>query len=97
MNGTHLSTSNEIPLANDRLSRKKKFLTDPFFIHQEPSFEFLIDFNFVDWLTSLLLLAALYPGVRGQKRSKSLFHSLQPENNPKAQPRSSAVAELFVF
>ena len=22
MNGTHLSTSNEIPLANDRLSRK---------------------------------------------------------------------------
>ena len=52
------------------------------------SFEFFIDFNFVGSGVhaqatahspadqSFTLLAALYPGVRGQKRSKSLYHSL---------------------
>ena len=59
--------------------------------------EFFLKLQRILQLTSLLLLAALNPGVRGQKRSKSLDHSLQPENNPKAQPRSSAVAELFVL
>ena len=51
-------------------------------------------------LTSLLLFwrrfILEFVARRGQKVCIILF-LIQPENNPKAQPRSSAVAELFVF